>query len=204
MLNWQKRFVLGITGIIGSGKSTAAKIFEELGAYRINADELAKFYSSEKSPIIPQLVELLSDKILDNNGVPDRKVIANIVFNNKSLLERLNQLLHPLVRKDALNIIEKIDSGQVIVWEVPLLFESNANKNCNATLTVVSSEEIACQRAMVRSRMTRDEFFQRLGNQMNLKKKMELSDFIINNDRDYAALLEECKLIYKQILEFRG
>ncbi|KPA24617.1 Dephospho-CoA kinase [Leptospira interrogans] len=96
----KKTFLIGITGMIGGGKSTATKILEEMGCFGINADRLAKRYTEPDSPILIELVELLGSEILDEQGKPDRKKISEIVFNNPKKLSRLNQLIHPLVRKD--------------------------------------------------------------------------------------------------------
>lgn len=137
----KKTFLIGITGMIGGGKSTAAKILEELGCFRINADRLAKRYTESDSPILTELVELLGSGILDDQGKPDRKKISEIVFKNPEKLSGLNQLIHPLVRKDFQKILETTAKGKMIIWEVPLLFETDAYTLCNATVTVDSDPE---------------------------------------------------------------
>ncbi|MCB1160530.1 MAG: dephospho-CoA kinase [Leptospiraceae bacterium] len=201
---WKERFVLGITGIIGSGKSSVSKLMEELGAFRINADELARFYSSEKSPILKDIEDIVGVPILDEKGSPDRKIIASIVFSEPQKLKALNDLIHPLVRKEAINLIESQTGGRIVVYEVPLLFESGADALCDATLTVAVEESIAQERVQKRDGMNESEFRARLSKQMNLKKKLELSDFIINNNGDLSILKKECENIYHTINQYKG
>lgn len=203
MENWKDRFVLGITGIMGSGKSTVTKLFEDLGAKRVSSDELARFYTSPETTIKPQLVEILGEEIIDLNGNPDRKKIAEIVFNDKNRLARLNELIHPLVRKDFLDRIYSFQNGEVIAWEAPLLFEAGGNSICNATLTVSANLDDCWKRVEKRDEILVDEFHKRVANQMDIRKKIELSTFSIINEKDISYLKSECSRILKEILDLR-
>lgn len=204
MKKWRERFVLGITGMMGSGKTTVAKIFGQAGALRISADELARFYTSEQSPIKPQLIELFGAQIMDSNGIPERKKIAALVFHDKTLLSTLNQLIHPRVRQKTREMIAAEKGGRMIAWEVPLLFESGADKECNAILTVTTDLQQAEKRVIARDCISAKDFRARIAHQMEIKKKMQLSDFIIENNKDPKSLEEECLGIYHKIMEYRG
>ncbi len=198
--NWKERFVLGITGSMGGGKSTVTKIFETLGAFRISADEIAKQFTAIDSPVKEELTKLLGNKILDENENIDRKRIAGIVFSDKNAIAKLNGLLHPLIRQKTISIIQSVEAGKIIAWEVPLLFETGGEKLCDATLTVFASYEDSWNRVKKRDEITEVEFQSRLANQMDIKKKLEASDFKIINDKDLKHLESECSTIYNGIM----
>lgn len=164
----KKTFLIGITGMIGGGKSTATKILEEMGCFGINADRLAKRYTEPDSPILIELVELLGSEILDEQGKPDRKKISEIVFNNPKKLSRLNQLIHPLVRKDFQKILETTAKGKMVIWEVPLLFETDAYTLCDATVTVDSDPEESILRTISRDKVKKEDVLARIKNQLPL------------------------------------
>ena len=203
MREWKERFVLGITGSMGGGKSTVTKIFESLGAFRISADEIARTFTSIDSPVKKELVSLLGESILDKSGILDRKKIAGIVFSDKNAIAKLNGLLHPLIRQKTLDLIQSIQDGRMIAWEAPLLFESRGENICDATLTVYASYEDSWRRVKKRDEISEDEFRNRLANQMDIKEKLEASDFKIINDKDIDHLLSECKIIYREITQRR-
>lgn len=198
--NWKERFVLGITGSMGGGKSTVTKIFETLGAFRISADEIAKQFTAIDSPVKEELTKLLGNEILDENGNMDRKKIAGIVFSDKTAIAKLNAFLHPLIRQKTLSLIQSAGVGRVVAWEAPLLFEAGGEKKCDATLTVSASYEDSWERVKKRDEITESEFRSRLANQMDIKKKLEASDFKIINDKDLKHLESECIAIYNRIM----
>jgi dephospho-CoA kinase len=197
---WTDRYVLGITGSMGCGKSTVAKIFESLGAFRISSDELARSFTSFDSPVKNELVVLLGDGILDENGKIDRKRIAGIVFSDKNILSKLNGFIHPMIRQKTLDLIDSVANGRVIAWEAPLLFEVGGEKICDGTLTVYSSYHESWNRVKRRDEITEKEFRNRLANQMDIKKKLEASDFNIVNDQDVKQLESECNAVYNAIM----
>ena len=195
------KFLLGITGMIGSGKSTAAKIFEEFGAFRVSSDDLAKVYTSEKSPIKDKIALSLGKEVIGPDGNLDRKKIAQIVFFDTKKLQILNGLIHPLVLKDFLTLADSIQEGRIIAWEIPLLFETGSEKICDATLTVFTDEETAYARVKNRNNISKTEFLARLSNQMSIKDKLRLSDFSIENDGKTEDLRDACGAIYNKIMK---
>ncbi|AYV55296.1 dephospho-CoA kinase [Leptospira kmetyi] len=195
----KKAFLVGITGMIGGGKSTAAKILEELGGYGISADRLAKRYTEADSPILTELVELLGKDILDSDGKPDRKKISNIVFNDVQKLEGLNRLIHPRVRKDFQKILETDAKGRMVIWEVPLLFETDAYTLCDATVTVDSDPEESIERTISRDGTTKEEVLARIKNQLPITEKLKKADYIIKNRGNLESLREECKTLYSTL-----
>ncbi|MCB1188814.1 MAG: dephospho-CoA kinase [Leptospiraceae bacterium] len=201
---WKEKFVLGITGIIGSGKSTVSRIFEEFGAIRISTDELAKVYTTKESPVLEKIKELVDENIFTGDGEVDRKKIASIVFKDKGKLDKLNSLIHPLVFQKSKEMFENIQGGIVIAWEVPLLFESGADKMCDATLTVSLDPSLCFDRVQRREDMSLEEYNDRLNNQMSLETKLSLSNFFIINDKNIPALKDSCRDVLKQIHQYKG
>ncbi|EMJ95460.1 dephospho-CoA kinase [Leptospira alstonii] len=196
----KKAFLVGITGMIGGGKSTAAKILEELGGFGISADRLAKRYTEPDSPILPELVELLGKEILDSQNKPDRKKISEIVFNDPEKLAGLNRLIHPRVRNDFQKILETEAKGRMVIWEVPLLFETDAYTLCDATVTVDSDPEESILRTISRDGLKKEDVLARIVNQLPLTEKLKRADYILRNRGDLESLREECKNLYSTLL----
>ncbi len=192
------RVVLGITGNMSSGKSTVAKIFEELGAYKISADEIAHFFTSSKTPIRNELNEILGENCLNGDNSFDRKKIAKIVFSNPEKLNLLNQLMHPFIRQKTIDEFE--NKTGLIVWEAPLLFETNGQEICDFTLTVFMDYENSLIKVKKRDGISEEEFKKRLENQMNIKNKIKLSDFIIENNTTIENLKLKSKEIFDKLL----
>jgi dephospho-CoA kinase len=198
--NWNGVFVLGITGSMGSGKSFVSKIFEKIGTQRVDSDELARRYTAKDTPILKELVELFGEGILETPNVPDRKKIAEIVFRDKEKLKKLTDLIHPRIRGELRERIRSFPENTILAWEAPILFEVGADAICSAVVTVYSDYEIALQRAIQRDGISQEEFESRLKNQMDIKEKIKLSDFIIeNNAKSSEELQKECEEILTQI-----
>ncbi|MCB1141882.1 MAG: dephospho-CoA kinase [Leptospiraceae bacterium] len=204
LLSAMNPYILGITGTMGAGKSTATRIFEKLGAIRISADELARFYTSHESPIKNELVEIFGDSVLDPTGTPDRKFISSVVFQNKEKLQALTEIIHPRVRQKALDIIQMSPGEAFIAWEVPLLFESGTYKFCTGTLCVWIDTELAKERVIQRDGITEEEFRNRIKNQMDIKEKMKRSEFLIENNGTELNLEIQCRELFTQINRKRG
>jgi dephospho-CoA kinase len=198
------RIILGITGNIGSGKSTVTKFFEKWGAIRISADEISRYYTSKETPIKTNLIDLFGEKVFLENGEVDRKLIAQIVFKDKEKLNQLTQLIHPMVRIRTKEIINNSPKKSIIAWEVPLLFETNLNNECDYSITVFSEKEILLSRVRDRDKMTEEEFQNRLNNQMDVKDKLELSDYIIENNSNLIELENKSFEIFQKIKMIRG
>ncbi|MBM9545875.1 dephospho-CoA kinase [Leptospira sp. 201903074] len=191
--------LIGITGSIGSGKSTVLAIFGELGAETISSDTIARGFTEPNSPVIKELVSIFGESILDAGGVPSRTKIAEIAFSDKSKLNALNDLLHPLVRKSFLEFLHSRKDDSIIAWEVPLLFETDAYTLCDFTVTVAVKPEVAWERVMGRGGMNKEDFQRRNLSQMDLEKKKSLSDFVVTNDNQREELKEQIVIIYSEI-----
>ncbi|MEP7170921.1 MAG: dephospho-CoA kinase [Bacteroidota bacterium] len=190
---------IGVTGGIGSGKSTVCKIFSQLGIPIYYADIEARKLMHSDEELISNLKKEIGEKIYDEFNLLNRKVFAEIIFNNPDAYEKANSFIHPAVKKDFENWIMKNNSATYAIEEAAILFESGANKNMDYVITVSAPEEIRFRRVMLRDDLSED-FVRRISkNQMNEKEKIKLSDFEIVND-DYQLIIPQVLVLHNRFL----
>ena len=174
-----KTKVIGLTGGIGSGKTTIANYFASLGVPVYIADEEAKkiLYTPDA---VAEVTAVFGKEVL-TEGVPDRKKLAEVVFNNPEKLQQLNQIIHPKVGEHFYNWLTLHDDEPFVIKEAAILFESGSYKGCDKVILVTAPENIRVERVMQRDGVTEQEVRGRMANQWSDERKKELSDFIINN-----------------------
>lgn len=177
---------VGLTGNIGSGKSTVAKVFETIGVPVFHADMEAKKFLSEPD-VIDELSGLFGKEIL-NGQLINRKKLASIVFNDKKSLDTLNSIIHPRVRQALMDWIETKQDFRYIVQEAAILFESGFYKFFDKNIIVSCPEEIAVKRVMDRDGVSEKEVKARIHNQWPETDKISLADFIVKNDGNTMIL----------------
>ncbi|HLK30658.1 MAG TPA: dephospho-CoA kinase [Puia sp.] len=182
---------IGLTGGIGSGKSTVAKIFEVLGIPMYYADDAAKRLMNEDDNLKKEIIKNFGEESYIN-GKLNRAYISSIVFNNKDKIELLNSLTHPAVMHDSERWMKE-QTAPYAIREAALIFESGINKHLDYVIGVSSPEELRIERTMKRDHVSREEVQKRMKNQMNEDEKMKLCDFVIYND--------EKQLMMPQVLE---
>jgi dephospho-CoA kinase len=194
---------IGVTGGIGSGKTVVCKIFEALGAPVYYADIEAKKILSSDSSVKRKVKELLGKESYYVNGKANRKFIASKVFDNKSLLKQLNEIVHPAVAVHSARWFESI-KGQFAyaVKEAALLIESGSYKELNLLIVVTAPEALKIQRVTVRDQISEEQVRVRMKNQLPDDQKVELADFIILND-DQHSLVSQVWKIHQQLLKKR-
>ncbi len=175
-----KPLKIGITGGIGSGKTLVSGIFEKLGAPTYNADDRAKWLMNNNSKIVKKVVDLFGTEAYIN-GILNRTLIAQQVFKNKSLLEQLNAIVHPVVFSD-FDEWYKAQTFPYVLKEAALLFESRSYKDLDAIITVDAPLETRLNRASIRDQKTEAEIKSRIKNQYPNEIKVKAADFVINND----------------------
>lgn len=183
---------VGITGGIGSGKSTVCRVFSVLGIPVFESDKIARELMNTDTEIKQQLVDLFGTAVYLPDHTINRKYLAGIVFNNPSLLAQLNTIVHPVVRKTFFDWCEK-QQTPYIIHEAAILFESGFYKMMDKTITVTTSEHERIQRVMKRDGITLEMVNERIKNQWNDQQRMELADFVIGNNDD--------ELVIPQIIE---
>ena len=171
--------VVGLTGGIGSGKSTVARMFEEMGVAVYIADDEAKNLMNEDKVLKNQIIQLLGVDAY-SDGVLNRAYIANIVFNNRQKLQELNAIVHPAVARH-FETWKNQQEGQYVIKEAAILFENGGYKLCDQTILVLAPLEIRIQRVLKRDQITREQILSRAKNQWDDSQKIPLADYVINN-----------------------
>jgi dephospho-CoA kinase len=190
-------FRIGLTGGIGSGKSTVAKIFEVLGIPVYYADDAAKNIMNDDEELKQQIIKYFGARSYVNNKL-DRKYISKKVFNNKEDLSLLNSLVHPATIRDAENWM-KDQTTAYAIKEAALIFESGAEKFLDHVIGVSAPENLRIERTMKRDNISEEEVKDRIKNQMSEEKKMSLCNFVVTND-EQQPLLPQVIALHKQLL----
>ena len=189
--------VIGLTGGIGSGKSTVARMFELLNVPVYYADLEAKNLMNSAVTLKLGIARLFGEKAFVNNEL-NRAYIADIVFKDKEKLQALNALVHPEVRKHFLDWVDS-QIGPYVIQENPLIFEKKDQHLFDKVITVTAEKEARIQRVFDRDGLTKDQVLRRMGSQLDDTSKIELADFVIYND-----ILENTKTqvndIHQQLL----
>lgn len=182
---------IGLTGGIGSGKTTVAKVFETLGIPVYYADDKARYLMNTNPELKISLIQHFGNEVY-KDGKLDRKYLASVVFNNKEKLELLNSLTHPVTISDAEDWMNKQTSPYTIK-EAALLFESGAAEKLDYIIGVYAPQHIRVKRVMDRDNLPVEEVMKRISRQIDEEMKMKLCNFvIINNDQ---------QLVIPQVLE---
>jgi dephospho-CoA kinase len=183
--------IAGITGGIGSGKTTCCKIFELLGVPVYYADDEAKKLLFD--PVISkQITDTLGEKILVEGRI-DRKLLAAQVFNDLEKLSRLNSIIHPAVKEHFTLWCTKHHNDSYVLKEAAILFESGTYKNVDRIITVTAPVEMRIERSMKRDKVSREEVESRISKQLSDEEKIKRSDHVLLND--------ESTLLIPQIIE---
>ncbi|WKB81424.1 dephospho-CoA kinase [Cellulophaga lytica] len=173
--------IVGLTGGIGSGKSTAAKMFANLGVPVYNSDTEAKKLMHTSANVKEQIIKLLGAEAYQN-GVLNREYIAQKVFSNANLLEQLNAIVHPAVRAHFLEWAKK-QNAPYVIQESAIIFENNNQNFYDYIILVTAPLEVRIDRIIKRDNTTREKILSRMDNQWTDEKKEKMSDFkLINED----------------------
>lgn len=185
--------VIGLTGGIGSGKTTIANYFASLGVPVYIADDGAKRVM-QSALIIDQVKNTFGRDIFDGE-VLNRAKLAQIVFNDKEQLAKLNAIVHPAVKQDFELWIQEYKSFDYVIYEAAILFESGRYKECDVIITVTAPEEVRIERVIQRDKTTREQVLSRMKMQWNDEKRISKSNFVINNDNLKIAKEEVVKIL---------
>jgi dephospho-CoA kinase len=191
---------IGITGGIGSGKSTVSKVFEVLGIPVFYADDHAKKVMTDDPILIEAIKSTFGKDSYLEDGSLNRKYIAKIVFNDERELAKLNAIAHPATFRAFDNWVKKAGNVPYILKEAALLFESNSYKLCNKSIMVYAPLDMRLQRVMQRDNITRAEFEGRNSKQYPDKKKLEMADYVIKND-DTQLVLPQVLDLHREFLK---
>jgi dephospho-CoA kinase len=172
--------IVGLTGGIGSGKTTVLQYFMDIGTATYIADVEAKKLMNNDDELKFQIKQIFGDKVYKNGNI-DRKYLANIVFNDALKLEKLNKLVHPKVQQHFKSFVEK-SKNTILIYESAILFESGSNKLCDYIITVVADYETKIKRLKLRDGVSEDEIKARMQHQLNDDYKIAKANFVIENN----------------------
>jgi dephospho-CoA kinase len=185
--------IIGLTGGIGSGKTTLAKYFESKGIPIYIADEEAKKIMNSIE-VIDAISEQFGNEFIKNRKV-DKERLAKIVFQNPEKLKILNEIVHPLVKKDFKAWLKKNRHHPLVLKETAILFETAADKECDYIITVVASKEARLKRILERDTTSKEAILNRMKNQWSDEEKIERSDFVIHNEDIKVAYLKADEIL---------
>ncbi len=173
--------IIGLTGGIGSGKTTVAKYFASKGIPVYIADEASKEIMNTKA-VIQQVQALFSENVILDNSQLNREFIRELVFKDKNKLAQLNSIIHPKVTLDFENWFKKNKDAPFIIKEVAILFETNGQDYCDATILVTAPLETRIQRVLERDKTSKDNILQIIQNQLPEEQKIRLATYVIENE----------------------
>jgi dephospho-CoA kinase len=188
-------FLIGLTGAIGSGKSTAARLFEKHGAIVVDADRLAK--EALTLPDVQTLLRAKFPEAFEAAGLSHSR-LANIVFENRERLAELTAITHPVVRRAFQAEVEKAQAGAIVVYDVPLLFEAGLERDFDLTVCVAVEESLRHRRLLERG-LTENDIKRREGLQLKAAEKEKRAGFLLKNDGNVAGLEGQVVALLKEI-----
>ena len=192
--------IIGLTGGMGSGKTTIANHLNSLGIPVYNSD-----YQAKKILNLPETVESLKSvfgDVIFTNELLDKEKLSKIVFKNPEQLKLLNQIIHPAVRVDFENWLKANKNSPLVIKEAAILFESGSYKNCDVIISVSAPQEIRIQRVIARDQLTYDEVMFRINNQWTDEMRNEKSDYVIDN-QDIDKALIQAEFVINNLLNYQ-
>ena len=197
--------IAGITGTIGTGKSTVATMFGDLGAFIIDADKLAHEVVEPGKPAWRAIIDNFGRELLNEDQTLNRQMLADIVFKDPAKLQVLNSIVHPEVLKEDQRLVNErkaIDPNGLVIKDIPLLLEMGpdvARLMVEKIIVVYASPDIQLQRLIARG-MGEADARNRINNQVPVKDKMKLADFVINNDGTLDETRVQVREVYQQLM----
>lgn len=189
--------IIGITGGIGSGKSTVSELFELCGVPVYIADSESKKLVASSSIIRKKLIGLFGEELYEG-GVLNKALLASYIFNDNEKLKLVNSIIHPEVEKHFREWVNQNRGYEIVAQEAAILFESGFNKLMDKTITVYAPSEERIRRVVARDNVTREQVLVRIQNQMPDEEKAKLSDYVIVNDGT-RSLIEQVLDIQQQL-----
>lgn len=198
--------IIGLTGGIGSGKSSVAEMFKDEGAYVIDFDYLARVVVEPDTPAWRDIVDYFGQEILSPDRTLNRSKLAEIVFSDAQSRKALEGFTHPRIfekRDTLLKDIKTKDPKAIVIVDVPLLFELSLNKNFGKIILVYVSRDVQIERAIKRDALLKEEVEKRLKAQINIEKKKLLSDYIINNEGSLKNTRDQVRKVIHELKKLK-
>ncbi|HMU65388.1 MAG TPA: dephospho-CoA kinase [Nitrosomonas sp.] len=194
--------IVGLTGGIGSGKTSVAEIFQTLGITIIDTDEIAHELTQENGEAISHIKEIFGGEYITDTGRLDRVKMRNLVFTDLSMKKKLEEILHPLIYRNVEQLIPTIESLYGIV-AIPLLFETGCFCNLiDRVLVVDCPEELQILRTVQRSKLSQKDVRAIIKTQISRKERLARANNIISNDRDFIYLVDQVRKLHSEFTSF--
>ena len=193
--------VVGLTGGIGSGKSLAAQFFAELGALVIDADQLARDAIERGSDGFDQLIATFGDSIL-TNGLVDRRALGDLVFRDKDARQKLEEIIHPIVRKEFEEAVQSLTDGEILIYEIPLLFETKAMERFDYIVSIEANLELRKER-LLKKGLRISEIESRIASQASRDERVSIADQVFENNGSEDELLRSVENLW-ELLKMRS
>ncbi len=192
--------IIGLTGGIGSGKSTVSKEFAQLGISIVDADIVAREVVAKGQPALQKIAQHFGEHIIVS-GELDRAVLREIIFNNETEKEWLNNLLHPLIRAEMINQLSQA-IGPYVIFEAPLLFENNLQQLCDVVLVIDIAPELQVSRASKRDGLSQESIKAVINSQIERHLRVEQANYVIDNSQLTVGQLQvEVTKLHKQFID---
>jgi dephospho-CoA kinase len=191
-------FVVGLTGGIGSGKSLAAQFFSQLGALVIDADQLARSVIERGSEGFDEVLLRFGDTVLKNGDI-DRVALGQIIFENPQAKKDLEEIIHPRIRAEFEEVVASLNPGQIMVYEIPLLVETNAADRFDFVITVESDADLRKQRLRARG-MFHSDIEKRMASQATEEQRRAIADCVLTNDGSEDELLRQVENVWESTI----
>lgn len=191
-------FVVGLTGGIGSGKSLAAQFFSQLGAIVIDADQLARSAIERGSEGFDEVLLRFGDTVLKNGDI-DRIALGQIIFENPEAKKELEEIIHPRIRAEFEEAVASLNPGQILVYEIPLLVETNAGDRFDFVITVESDAQLRKQRLRARG-MFHSDIEKRMASQATEEQRRAIADCVITNNGSEDELLRQVENVWESTI----
>ncbi len=191
---------IGVTGGIGSGKSTVCKLFAKLGRSVLSADDIARRLTQTNTDVKLSIRKTFGEQVFSQDGNLNRKELAGIVFQNQTLKKKLDKIIHPHVFAEVDLLIRRLPPAErspYVLIEAALIFESEMDERLDYVIVVQADEETRIKRVIERDNVNREDVLARIRSQMDVNAKVELADFLIQNDGDEQSLFERVKFFDK-------
>lgn len=194
-------FVVGLTGGVGSGKSTAASCLKKHGAVVVDADEISRTLSKSGSPVIAEISEAFGAQILHADGSLNRSALAALVFGDSEALEKLNAIMHPKIRREAIRQIEGCTTDEIVVYDMPLLIETDSVNLCDVVVVVDLDPKEQIERLVKNRGMSHEEAEARIRNQATREQRNLVATWVLDNSKTTRELEQECASVWLGIVE---
>ena len=188
---------IGLSGGIGSGKSTVAKMFGELGAVIIDADAIAREVLEPGQVGYESVLQAFGDSVLDKSGNIDRKKLAEIVFQDQSQLAALESIVHPAVIARVAQIRESLPDSAVVIYDTPLLVEKQLQNQFDKVVIVTADESVRKERLLHRG-LERLDIDARIANQATDSQRAQVADFVIINNESIDQLRDNVSQVWQR------